>query len=514
MELELKREICDAWVQDTELALSSEESVETIVPDYCPDIGRVIETSGTVYIHSQELRGGTAEVTGAVRVCVLYTPDGERGIHTLEFSLPFTASAEARNLPEGAVLTAEAETEFLEIRPLNPRKLFTHCKLVIHLTPYRKASVTCVSDAVETEDIPLEKRLERRKAVVLTHVVRRDFVFSDALNLSPGRPGAAELLSSRVTSHVTEAKAIGNKLIVKGVSAVFLLYLTEDGDCGSAVGELPFSQILDLDAAPETPAVSAKLQQTDTDVRLGDDTDGRRIDVTLYFTAFGFVREERELTLLRDLYSTTRNVRYETEPLPVAALFEQETRRQNVRELLEIGVAADSLLSLSAFCGPVSVSREGKRCALRAGVHIRAMYLDEGGVPLVAERRSEVQCQADFPDSCYLTADAICPEEPQGSIGERGIETRFPVDFHIEAQRTAQIPCVVSAEWDESPLPDPGSEPSLILRRLGREENLWDLAKACRSTVSGILAANGLTEEADAVPDTLILIPGRRQAAS
>ena len=74
MELELKKACLDAYETGGELVLTQEETAETIVPDYCPDIARVIETEGKVYIHSRELRDGKAEVSGTVRVTVLYTP--------------------------------------------------------------------------------------------------------------------------------------------------------------------------------------------------------------------------------------------------------------------------------------------------------------------------------------------------------------------------------------------------------------------------------------------------------
>lgn len=95
MELELKKTSLDAYETGGELALTQEETAETIVPDYCPDIARIIETDGKVYLHSRELRDGKAEVSGTVRVTVLYTPEGEGGIRTLEFAMPLLWRATA-----------------------------------------------------------------------------------------------------------------------------------------------------------------------------------------------------------------------------------------------------------------------------------------------------------------------------------------------------------------------------------------------------------------------------------
>ena len=64
MEKKKKKACLDAFETGGELVLTQEETAETIVPDYCPDIARIIASSGKVYIHSRELRDGRAEVSG------------------------------------------------------------------------------------------------------------------------------------------------------------------------------------------------------------------------------------------------------------------------------------------------------------------------------------------------------------------------------------------------------------------------------------------------------------------
>ena len=282
MELDLKKVSLDAYDTCGELTLTQEETAETIVPDYCPDIARIIETDGKVYLHSRELRDGKAELSGTVRVTVLYTPDGESGIRTLEFAMPFTAESDGRALPNCQYLTAETETEFLETRMLNPRKVFTHCKLVTHVCGYQRMPLQFCTDTEAEPQLQVEKRQEQQHAILLTHIAEKDFTFTEEMNLSPGREGAAELLTSQVSSTVTETKIVGSKLIFKGVFAVSLLYRDNNGGCGSFTSELPFSQIMEVEGAVEGSAASLQLQLTGTDLQIdGDDPEGRQIAVTI-----------------------------------------------------------------------------------------------------------------------------------------------------------------------------------------------------------------------------------------
>jgi hypothetical protein len=295
------------------------------------------------------------------------------------------------------------------------------------------------------------------------------------------------------------------------VFTVSLLYRTADGKCCSTTGELPFSQIMEVEGASEGASASVQMQLTGTDFQIdGDDPEGRQIAVTLYFHATALLREERDLTLLCDLYSTAYDMTYEASPLTLTGFFETMTRRQTVREVLEIGVVAESILSLTAACGAVNVSREGETTSLRTGVTVRALYLDEGGVPLVVERSFDVSCQLELPEDCNVTAKALCPEEVQGSLGDRGIEARFPVDFRIEASSQVKRVCVSAAKLNTESAKDMTGAPSLVLRCLGKQESAWDLAKTYNTTIANILSANQLEDESDLPREKLLLIPRKR----
>jgi len=511
MELELKKTCLDAYEAGAELTLTQEETAETIVPDYCPDIARIIATEGKVYVHSRELREGKAEVSGTVRITVLYTPDGEGGIRILEFAIPFTTESDNHALNGCVYLTGDAEVEYLESRMLNPRKIFTHCKLIVRMAGYRKAPLCFCEDFKSEPQLYLEKRQEHQRAMLLTGITEKDFTFTDTMNLSPGREGAAELLNGRVCSSVTESKLVGNKLIVKGMFTVSVLYRTAGGKYCCHSAELPFSQIMEADGAAEGSLASIQLQLTGTDFQIdGEDAEGRQIAVTFYLHATALVRQEQELTLLSDLYSTAYHTDHEAAPLCVSGFWESFNRRQTIREVLEIGVVAESILLVSAACGGVSVSREGDHTVLRTAATVRALYLDEGGVPLVAERRMDVSCQLDLPQDCKVNAKAICPEEVQATIGDRGIEVRFPIDFRIEAATQTKKVCISSVTVNTDAPKDMSGAPSLVLRCLGKQESTWELAKANNTTIETILAANQLDSEADIPRETLLLIPRKR----
>lgn len=511
MDLELKKSCLDTFETGGELLLTQEESTETIVPDYCPDIARIIKSDGKIYIHGRELHDGTAEVTGTVEVSVLYTPEGDSGIRSLNFAIPFSVTNDHRSLSGHTYLATHTELELLETRMLNPRKIFTRCKLVTHITGYQKVPLCFSTDLIAEASLSLEKHLEKQSATLLTSICEKDFTFSEEANLSPGKKGAAELLSTKVTGAVNETKVVGNKLIFKGIFTVSFLYRTMDGLCDAATTELPFSQIMEVEGAAEDSLATVDLQITGTDFQIdGSDPDGRQISIALYLHAAAFLRETRELTLLNDLYSTTYQTTYEALPINLTDYFETMTRRQTVREVLEIGVVADSILSISASCGPTNIQREGNMAILRSPTVIQALYLDEGGVPLVAERCIDVSCQLELPDDCQVFASAVCAEEVQGSLTERGIEARFPVDFRLETSSRKKCVCISTASLDTTTTKDLSEAPSLVLRCIASDETIWNVAKRYNTTIDTILTANCLESESEIPREKFLLIPRKR----
>ncbi|MDR3985069.1 LysM domain-containing protein, partial [Dysosmobacter sp.] len=102
------------------------------------------------------------------------------------------------------------------------------------------------------------------------------------------------------------------------------------------------------------------------------------------------------------------------------------------------------------------------------------------------------------------------PEEVQGSLTDRGIEVRFPVDFRAEAAQRVKRVCVSAGKINTDAPKETTGAPSLVLRCLGKQETAWDLAKRYNTTIGVILAANQLETEGDISRDQLLLIPRKR----
>lgn len=135
MELELKKEKFACYQALPQLSENREETTETIVPDYLPDIARIVDASGCLFLRSREIADGKAQVSGTVRMTLLYVAEDAQGMKSFEYTLPLDETIEGRALSGSADSCLDGRLCSCEVRMLNPRKVFTRVNVELTLTP-------------------------------------------------------------------------------------------------------------------------------------------------------------------------------------------------------------------------------------------------------------------------------------------------------------------------------------------------------------------------------------------
>ena len=75
MELGLQFEDIFCYEATAGVTTAHEESLETAIPEYCPDIARIVDTAGRLTIREKVVKEDRCVVTGNVKVTVLYTSE-------------------------------------------------------------------------------------------------------------------------------------------------------------------------------------------------------------------------------------------------------------------------------------------------------------------------------------------------------------------------------------------------------------------------------------------------------
>lgn len=100
--------------------------VDLTLPDYCPDIDKILKCTLTPKIQSKILSGGQLQVEGFCVVNVLYVESTKKSIRCCEQSVNFSQSFSLKETPENPVIITKTKSEYINCRALSPRRLVMH----------------------------------------------------------------------------------------------------------------------------------------------------------------------------------------------------------------------------------------------------------------------------------------------------------------------------------------------------------------------------------------------------
>ncbi len=508
MELKLGAAHYDYYEPMSLTPMACETMREHIVPDSCADIARIVESTGQVYVTGRELSGdGRLCASGTVDVSVLYIPEKGNGPCVLRFQMPFQCCSDGQVNGGAEFLDIRAELQGVDTRLLNPRKVLTRVNLVLHPTLCRRVTRSLCTDALEGGEIELLSC--QRQTRFVASVREKEFTYLEEIPLSQGREGAEEILSCRAEVRGTDCKLIGTKLVLKGVVAVTVLYRESGGALELTRNELPFSQILDGSELREQWDCESMYHILNADCHIGCENgadDHHVLTLSLLLRARVTVWRNEEIHFIADLYSTKADVRCQTEEFQLREDHQRYTKRVNMRETLETGVAVKAVLDTEIGCGHVRIDSAAQM--MEIPVWARCLYWDENDSLQSVRREFVAKCPTEEAEDVQIESCAQYRGDVMASILPDGIELRFPIECAVEASRLHTYVCVNGGEIEEEQAH--GTAPSLVLRRIAPNERLWSVAKAYRTTCKAILEINELEDEHHIPSDKLLLIPQRR----
>lgn len=497
--MELKKRTFRYYETVLETGAAPEAGADMIVPDLYPDMSYIVDTSGQACIKEKSLRDDRLDVSGLIRVCILYVPEGEDGVRKLDLGIPFNHVFDGK-FPPGSEALCEVRLISAESRSVNPRKVQVLCMLEIDAAVYAPAELALPDEVSEACEI-------RRKicsAYMPIAVKCKCFTINESMEVPATRPAVDEILRAQPLLTVTEVKTVGNKAVFKGACHLRMQYLS-GGEPNTIEQEFSLSQIIEMEGLDEGSVVDIDLQMTGIEMDSGHPGEGQNgmLNIALHIEAQAVARVERRLEAVVDVYSIQSRLIPLMEPIVLYELMERGSRRQSIRELIEVGDEIESVMDSRIVLGKMQKSEDGST-ACEAMVSI--FYRSEEGEYQALYRRLPVVLAGDVPPDASIKAKVGNDTTATATSG--GIELRFSVDFQIIATKKLHIMTVggiQEEEWIERP-----KHPSVVLRRCTEGECLWDIAKAYNTTIKELCIANMLEDSESAPGGKLLLIPKKR----
>ena len=490
-------------------SLSAECTVEHTLPDYMPEIRRILRVDARAISGGQYLDDAHAEFSGIVGYTVTYT-DGDGRLSAVSLNGDYTVSCPLGG--EGAAAAyLDAEVENVSCRLGGPRRLSL------------RAGVRCRPHLVAALPIP-RPEAEDCERLVRPTVSRRtllgesdEIAFSDGVSVPGCAPDALRPLSCDGTLMVEELRAGEGAATLRGGIHVRILTVTEEGR------PMGFSLRIPLDTeivCPELRAGDGCLalgEVTAVSVRAtGDGEGGTRLEVD--GTAVCRMRAYRneEIAPTVGMYAPT----YRTEPRRVPLSLERVLGTACIHDTVNGSLAAAGeeraalVLDSTATATVRRIAEEGGRPVVQGDVRVKLLL---AGQP-EGEEMVTPCFSVEFSHPFRMEAPIELPvgTEPRYECRVEAVRTRgrieeggYAADTELSLSLAAFAGESLAAIGEIGAYPEerfPGRAGEIVVVYPEEGETLWTVAERYHSTPAAIAGINRLpiaSNEEAAAPGSL-----------
>lgn len=476
---------------------SAEQPVDCDVtlPDYCPDIMRILRCTITPGIATAGASGDRVTAEGTAVVRVIYVSDSGR-ISCYEQTVPFSKSINVSGLEENVCVRAVASTQYCNCRAVNQRRADIHGCIAISftVTAIKKQEILC---GVNGAGVQLRKKSMKISDMICR--LEKMFVLNEVKELDEDSPAVLRILHTRACARVSEVKAITNKILLKGEVWAKITYCTDDGQVCCVEHTMPISQIIEAEGIDENTNNCVHLDVCSFEAVPKADSAGemKLMDITARVTAFVTACCEKELETVCDAYSTEYEADCEKQMMSLETLSGTFSDICLCRGTIEAPEAVADITDV--WCTGVTEKSfivSGK-VKISGSLSVCVLYQSADSQPCMAEKSIDYEYERDV---SVQGANARCepwvyPGECVASAGGSGkIEIKAEINISAEIYEINEDRIISNISVDESKTRQ-STAAALTIYYSEQGESVWNIARRYNTTVEAVMNENGLDSE-------------------
>ena len=506
MECNLSKQ--DVSCEKTLLNTSIEQpaSVEFSLPDYCPDIERILKCCLNPVINQKLINADSLIIDGVVYINLLYC-DSSKQIKSFEYPYPFNEKTALTNSAENTI------TKSVTVKPIIDD---LNCKAVTDRRVQLKFSIALKVDVKATfakqviTDIGcegFEQLLSFSNSSSPIAVAQKYQVVTDNLSLPESAPEIRNIVRSNVNSTVTETKPIGKKVVVKGEVLIDIMYMSSDkSGCQCLKFSLPYAQIIDVDNINENCTVSVQSEIASANIRPKTNINGEirnisaEIKVCLTLTAFCNL----EIPFIEDAFCKNRDTSLTYDSIEFKKV--EKSVNDTVTVTKVIDVPNDDLKFVTdAFCNVADIRAHCENGQVNiTGSLFATVICEDSESDLYSFDRGvdfDYKSMYDNVSEKYTAVCSAVVKQVEASITTSGVELKCTVGITCDVIGCNSRKVVTEVSVDENIKKD---KCCLIAFNAKKGSKVWDIAKKYSCSPGDIKTINKL--DSDILPCDKLLV--------
>lgn len=468
------------------------------LPDYCPDIQRILKCQVYPRINSQGINGDRLEVEGAYHVKVMYLDSGGTTVRCYDSSDAFSVAVTLKQNADNARVQAFPRVEYINCRATSPRRLDIHGAFSVCARVAVQEDTEIVSN-IDGDDVEQQKgTLSLNKTAGFS---QQQFSIDEILELGQGKPVTDNLIRTDAFAVLQDCKVIVNKLMITGEVYVKFLYASSENESSLEVMEyaIPFNQMLDCEGASDDCMCDIRLNVAGLEAQIKNDYSGDKVffDVQVKILALAAVYRNSEITLVSDAYSK----KYE-----MNLAFKQKNF-DNLSELLSDGyvlkssltppdnTAVTRVMDVWNEMSTAAAEFENGQISYKGKVNLCVLALNADNKPFYFERLVDFEYSRPYSNaSDRLRCSArVFVAGISYRITGSGIDVKVELKLGADIYRQVSVKIITDATADDTKPRAQDKSAALSIYYADAGESLWNIAREYCTSAEAIKLENELT---------------------
>ncbi|MBE6717773.1 MAG: DUF3794 domain-containing protein [Ruminococcaceae bacterium] len=487
MKTSLKDEFC-VWSEVGGTVLENELSEEYILPDYLPDIRKILLVKTKAEEDDIFTEDGRAEIGGRVVFNVIYLGDtGE--IKCVNQSYTYSNFTNSDNIYDESIIDIQTSLKNRSVRALSPRKLMMKVKVVSSVSVRNKVCVSprLIGTTSVEDEFTLERKINEIECVNFIQFNESDIRVSEDIDYKGQKP-IGDLIAHDADVIPTECKYNDGKLYIKGVARVWCLIseASEDENKKYEVIErnIPITHTSDVSLPNGEWNCYMQLDMGDFECSVANDSYGesRVIEVDLVCRAKIKAISNENSVFTDDVFSTAYEYANTYKRVNTERLLKTSCANFSVSGSGEIpkteGASFDRVILSSVDVDMASVDVSQGKAVFNGECNVKAVVSDKDGSYVNTEFSFPVRYEMPIGDvekyRCRCDGTVL---DSRVSLDDNKLNVNAEIGINYELFENVSADTVEVVAINKSQPLQNVNEKVMVLYYPDKNETLWSVAK-------------------------------------
>lgn len=463
---------------------------EITLPEYMPEILRIIKTVAYVQVNSCKVIESKVNVEGVCNIKMIYTGE-DNCIYSFDVSKPFFCTHENNEFEEAVDICVKPKVSYTNCKAVSTKRVEIKIGVGIEFVAY----FSCDEDVISTSDeMNIEEKRVSIDALSLGCKKTRSFSLNDTITFE--KTGCF-IIGVVPCAILTQVRKINNKIMIKGDAIAEICYVSAEDKSRTEIirHNIPINQIMEFEGLEEhmTGDVALKVTAADVVVKGESGSAFTSADIALGIDASISMWEEKQMQVITDAYAIGSSIELEKEKY----VFYKNAATLNENYIFEssfsvAGEGVKKVLGKEYVVSDVCVKAEDGILTLCGNLAASLLICDNGNSISVINKNFEFSFthkNENYNKNCTLAPDVVVTALSCYVKGENTIDIR--AEFRVCGTVLYEDTIEVVKDIKESDKPFNRNTCAITVYFPEKpNESLWSIARRYNTTVRAIAEEN------------------------